>query len=195
MTGSRSDHGRDSSAADDRRSDRGQTTLDFSVGISVFLLVVAFVFLFAPGFLQPFTQAPSEETVVANRVADKLTSDLWGSPNTTYVVNDDCAVPFFDSGAASPSGCTYTGTSVNDRVNVSDRHSVNVTVRGNLSSSTGMRILCYDQRAEVLSESSCGAGEQRLAIGSNSNDQQTVVTARRVISLAGTDVTLEVEVW
>jgi hypothetical protein len=194
MNGRRIDQGR-SIVADGRRSGRGQTTLDFSVGISVFLLVVAFAFLFAPGFLQPFTQAPAEETVVANRVADKLTSDLWGSPNTTYVVDDDCAVPFFDSGAASPDGCKYTGTTVNERVNLSDRHSVNVTVWGNLSSTTGRRVLCYDQDDEVLSERSCAAGAQRLAIGANPNDQQTVVNARRVVSLAGEDVTLEVEVW
>ena len=33
---------------------RGQTTLDFAIGVSVFLIVVAFVLAFVPGMVQPF---------------------------------------------------------------------------------------------------------------------------------------------
>ena len=51
---------------------RGQTTIDFAIGASVFLLATAFVLAFAPGLVSPFTGSQPTAPLVANRVADDL---------------------------------------------------------------------------------------------------------------------------
>jgi hypothetical protein len=55
-----------------RTNDRGQTTLDFAIGISIFLTVLLFNRLSPPGILSPFTESAQAETVSSNRVADQL---------------------------------------------------------------------------------------------------------------------------
>lgn len=76
--------------------DRGQTTLDFAIGMSVFLIAVAFVFSFIPGMLEPFTGSNEAKTVVADRVADSLAEGMLGSPERPYILDGDCTVAFFD---------------------------------------------------------------------------------------------------
>ncbi|MEA5386917.1 hypothetical protein VB779_07500 [Haloarculaceae archaeon H-GB11] len=175
---------------------RAQTTLDFAVGISIFLLLVGFVFVFAPGFLDPFTTGPVEETVAVNRVADELTLDLLGGPTEGYVLEDDCTAAFFDD--RSPGHCRFSGATLNERVGLAPRHNVNVTVSGNVTEPpSGNRILCWDDGADELFEvgsGSCGSAVT-LAAGPNPVDEAETVTAHRTVALDGTDVTLEVEMW
>lgn len=59
---------------------RAQTTLDFAIGISVFLLAVVFVLAFAPGMLDPFTGSAGEKRVASNRIADALSQGMLGDP-------------------------------------------------------------------------------------------------------------------
>src|SRR6056297_2400768 len=75
---------------------RGQTTLDFSIGISVFLGAIIFIFLFAPGILTPFTVTGQSETVSVDRTADYLAQDALGNPEQPYVLDRGCTVAFFD---------------------------------------------------------------------------------------------------
>jgi hypothetical protein len=66
-------------------SDRGQTTQDFAVGISVFLLTVGFVFGFLPTLLSPFGSPVGDDiTAKSDRVAGTMISDLTvdGEPRT-----------------------------------------------------------------------------------------------------------------
>jgi hypothetical protein len=51
---------------------RGQTTLDFAIGMSVFLMTTIAVISFVPGMLEPFQTGPQESTVIADRVATQL---------------------------------------------------------------------------------------------------------------------------
>lgn len=75
---------------------RGQTTLDFAVGMSVFLLVVAFVLAFVPGMLQPFESGTQQETAAADRVADDLASGaLVADRGTPFVLSRECLIGFF----------------------------------------------------------------------------------------------------
>ncbi|MFC7098597.1 DUF7287 family protein [Halobaculum marinum] len=82
-------------------TDRGQTTIDYAVGISVFLLVVAFVFAFAPSLTTPFTSDATDATVIADRAVDRLTGDLLvDDPARPAVLNATCTADFFDTGGA-----------------------------------------------------------------------------------------------
>lgn len=74
---------------------RGQTTIDFAIGISIFLLVVAFVIAFIPGLLQPFTESETENTVTANRVANTLSEGMLGDVEEPYILDKSCTIAFF----------------------------------------------------------------------------------------------------
>ena len=179
---------------------RGQTTLDFAIGISVFLAVLIFIFLFIPGLLSPFTEGAQEETVISNRVADNVTKSMLGTPKRPYSLDRFCTVEFFENEAA-PAHCTggwAGGNPVEQQVGLDgDRTHINITIRGNVSSGgTGSDILCWDDSAEQIVEKnsgSCSTPFHRGDPAPTANDQ--AVTATRVVGLAGTDVTVSVEVW
>lgn len=81
--------------APDAGRDRAQTTLDFAVGMSIFLLTVAFVFTFAPNIAEPFSDSGTENTVVADRVASQLVAGTLASPDRPYVLDKACTMAFF----------------------------------------------------------------------------------------------------
>ncbi|MFC4406109.1 DUF7287 family protein [Haloarchaeobius iranensis] len=68
-----------------RDSDRAQTTQDFAVGISVFLLTVGFTFGFLPTLLSPFGSPVGDDiTAKSDRVAGTMINDFAvdGEPRT-----------------------------------------------------------------------------------------------------------------
>ncbi|MFC7075795.1 DUF7287 family protein [Haloarcula halophila] len=178
---------------------RGQTTLDFAVGISLFLAIVLFVYLFVPGILTTFTDGTPSETVTANRVADDLALGLLGSPSEPNVWDRECAVAFFDG--TTPGGCHFAGSTTNERVGIAPRENVNVTVIGNVSADPdpGSDRLCWDDSAAALAEtdSGCtGTNDVTLAAGDQApKTNADSVTATRVVSLHGEAVTVEVVMW
>lgn len=74
---------------------RGQTTLDFAIGVSIFILVIVFTFTFVPTTLQPFEESAQQETVVADRIATQLSSELLATPESPYVLDRECTIAFF----------------------------------------------------------------------------------------------------
>ena len=177
-------------------SARGQTTLDFAFGMSIFIAVVLFIFLFVPGVLEPFTAGAQEETVAVDRVADDLSRGMLGSPQTPKVWNATCAVVFFDG--RSPGDCRFSGTTTNDRLGLHSRQHVNVTVRGNVSASDpGSDQLCWDEDDERLKQRpSCDSSDVFLRAGDGvPGNVDESVTARRIVSLQRETITLEVEMW
>jgi hypothetical protein len=184
---------------------RGQTTIDFAVGMAVFMLTLAFVFAFVPGLLQPFTGGIQGETVTVSRVANDLSEAKLGSASTPYVLDPDCTRPFFANESA-PSKCNFqgSGTTVNDRVGVKPRADLNITVTGNLTGDDDEDIICWNGATGNASflernDAECdpSASEDTvLAIGDSPRDTaKDTVSAIRVVSLAGHDVTIEVEMW
>lgn len=184
---------------------RGQTTLDFAIGISLFLVVLVFVFSFVPGMLEPFETAGDRTAVVADRIGDGLAQGQLGHPGEPFVLDTDCAVEFFndsryEDGLGSPGGCRYDGTEVHDRLGIRDRASVNVTLAGNASAGVdGSSTLCWDGSSDALAQvgsGDCAGDDVRLTTGTSppANNDVTV-TARRVVSLADEDVTMKVVVW
>ncbi|WP_276258682.1 DUF7287 family protein [Haloglomus litoreum] len=186
---------------------RGQTTLDFAVGISLFLLTMAFVVSFVPGILGPFESGPQEETVVADRIANQLGQSMLGDPAEPYVLDVDCTTEFFDpepAGSRNANGCRYdesldlTGSAtLNELLGLAPRQNVNVTIRGDPDGDDTTELLCFDDSAQALvSASSCsGSDDQRYGIGGDPSGAESVISARRIVSVGGVEGTLVVRAW
>ncbi|WP_436909964.1 DUF7287 family protein [Halosimplex marinum] len=176
----------------ERRGRRGQTTLDFAIGMSIFLLALTFALAFVPGMLDPFSDGGQSETPATNRVADDLTQRSLGNATAPYVLDGECTRAFFDEGY---SRCGFDGDPIQQRVGVLDRTPVNVTISGDLGSSEDA-ILCWDDSASELVECSGAGGETVLADGSNpAGSGGKTVSAQRVALLDGYDVTVRVVMW
>lgn len=146
--------------------ERGQTTLDFAVGVSVFLGVVAFAFAFAPTMFAPFDSDTGVNSVIADRSADRLAADaLATSPDDPSVLDGDCTRSFFDGSV--PADCRYATTDLGDALGVDATTRVNVTIEDD----SGVRTL----------------GGTRLAAGDPTTTTADVVVARRVVLLPGGD--------
>jgi hypothetical protein len=178
---------------------RGQTTIDFAVGMSIFLLALAFVFVFVPGMLEPFDAGTQSETVTVNRVADDLTQRTLGNASQPYKLSSRCTRGLFED--SPPTDCRYSDGTMAERVGVSQRVPVNVTIRGDPSGDGASEMLCWEATAERYVERSnpdCGdeAGDLLLTRGPRPGGSGgKTVAARRVALLDGEDVTVEVVMW
>lgn len=177
---------------------RGQTTIDFAIGISVFLAVLLFIFLFIPGILSPFTASVQDETVASNRVADQLATGMLASPSDPYVLDSYCTVEFFEGDTA---GCSFDDEQLTEQVGVATNHrNLNVSLRANLTGS-GQERLCWDSTepdtglVEASSSACTDSGDTELVRGGLPPDSEASVTSVRVVSIDGRDATLYVEMW
>jgi len=179
---------------------RGQTTLDFAIGISVFLAVIVFIFAFAPGILAPFTVTGQSDAITVDRVADQLSQDLLGSPEHPYVLDRGCTVVFFDRSAEnSPTfgdhDCRFEDAELHAQLGLPERTQVNVTIEGNLTDGgTESNQLYWDTDERIL-ENESNANTVKLAIGDEPRDRQATTSATRVVRLHGEDVTMQVVVF
>jgi len=172
---------------------KGQTTLDFTIGISVFLIVLIFVFTFIPGLLTPFTTTDEQAPALSDRLADKLSQGMLGDPAEPYVLNSTCAADFFDLGGSPASYCRYDDGDLSDRLNIKERTNVNVTLEGDIDDDGQNSLLCWD--GSSLQESTGCAGTDLIVGDTPPPDNDATVTARRVVYMAGEDVTMKVVVW
>jgi hypothetical protein len=174
---------------------RGQTTLDFVIGVSIFLAAVLFTFGFIPGLLEPFDAAAEENPTLADRYADTLSQDVLGSPKSPHTLDRYCAVSFFEAGSSAPAECEYTGTTLEEHLGVPASQRVNVTI-----TSDGDTQLCWTESTAAtggpgLTES-CSSGDVVLSAGQRQPAiGETTISARRVVSLHDRSVMLEVIVW
>lgn len=179
---------------------RGQTTLDFTIGVTIFVVVLAGVFLFVPGTLQPFEEGGQENIVTVNRVADQLSEHVLAEPTDPYVLEKDCVVPFFDESEPVPSECNYEGGTLQERVGYGDFQFANVSIRGSIAGSSKIEQLCYDSSdpagSRLESGSDCGEPDDtRLTVGSDLDGVESSVTARRTVELDHQTVFLVVQLW
>jgi len=157
---------------------RAQTTIDFAIGIGLFLLVVAFVVAFVPTIFTPFQSTEGPQT--ADRIATSLSTDRLGDPSEPHVLNGTCTAGFFDQldgGGPAPSTCRFnTSADTTGEVFTLDRsREVNVTVR--------------DANGSVVD------GGTRLAAGPAPPETTSVTAATRVVSLDGHARRLVVRTW
>ena len=174
------------------QTSRGQTTLDFAIGMSIFLAVVIFIFLFIPGILSPFTQGSQADTASSNRVADQLANGALGSPSEPYVLDRFCTVQFFQG--ATPSQCSYSGATLEDQLGLDETfQSVNITIRTN---ATATETLCWESTDGLVEETGPDCGGTQLHRGDTlTTSSDDTVTSQRVVSLDGEDVALYVRMW
>lgn len=162
-----------------RAGRRGQTTIDYSVGVGVFLLAVAFIFLFLPSVFAPFTAEGGDRLVLADRSADQLAADLLVETETNpTALNATCTVEFFDADG-DVGACRYDedGSDPAAALGISQVGvDLNVTVRR-----TGGGIRTVDGT--------------RLAAGDEPGPGDDVAVARRAVLLDGRQSRLVVRVW
>lgn len=174
---------------------RGQTTLDFAIGVSIFLAVVLFTFAFVPTVLDPFDVVAEDNPTLADRTADNLAHSQLGSAGQPNELNRYCTVRFFESGP-SPPECNYDGQTLQERLGLDDVQDANISITrdGNVSEP-----LCWTDSAaddEPGLTTACGSGDTTLTIGENRpGEQDTTITSRRVVSLYGETVVMEVMLW
>lgn len=198
---------------------RAQTTLDFAIGMSVFLLAVVFVFTFVPGILEPFEAGPQEETAVADRVASQLVHTSLADPSSPFVLTRECTDGFFNFTADAEPSCGFdhtvdltAGGELTDRVGVADRQRMRVSLVADSNDDGAVHVLCYDADDDAIVEETnpdptCGESasdpiSERVedtdvlyTIGEEPSDTQAVVVARRTVTIDGITATLRVEVW
>lgn len=175
--------GRDgASAAWSRPTDgRGQTSIDFLVGIGVFLLATGFVFGFVPGLLAPFADGQSAP-LVTDRVADTLVGDVLVDEPGDVRLNETATVGFF---VAPPADLPA-------RFGLDDRYHLNVTVERNVPGTPDRERLCTD--GAVVTR--CEPGATPLAAGEPVPvSHGSVITASRLVHVGGGDAIVVVRAW
>ncbi|WP_135819972.1 DUF7287 family protein [Halostella litorea] len=138
-----------------RLGGRGQTTQDFAVGISIFLLTTAFLFAFIPTIFTPFdSDTGGSDESRADRIAATVVEDFSvdGKPGTLDPV---ATRSFFDAGG--------DGDDLREQYKLPTTARVNVTVR--------------TQNGSVIRE----IGSTRLKRG-DAYDDQVSASSSRVIS-------------
>ncbi|USZ68800.1 hypothetical protein NGM10_03465 [Halorussus salilacus] len=180
---SRSDHVGVRAPGSDGRDDsaRAQTSIDFVVGMSVFLLTVAFVVAFVPDVFEPFTASGEGDALAADRTAALLSEHLLVDPATPNALNATCTVVFFDTDATADEveECRFDANAddLETALGVSATTSVNVTVE-------------EDGAVHEL-----GGEGLELRAGATPPESESATTARRVVLLDGEERDLYVRVW
>ncbi len=151
--------------------ERGQTLQDFVLGVSVFLIVVVFVFGLFPNFLSPFTAGvDAAERSQADRLARNLIENhsVEAADNTL-------------NGTQLATTMTESESTLRKRFGLGTTASINVTVR----EIDGQQVVQYDGTV--------------LATG-NSRENETSGSVSRIVSIAGSEkcqpgCRLIVKVW
>ncbi|CAI50100.1 uncharacterized protein NP_4018A [Natronomonas pharaonis DSM 2160] len=171
-------------------TDRGQTTLDFAIGTSVFLLATIFVVAYVPTMFDPFAGGGGSKLVVADHAAATLSGDLLATstaePGTLSV---GCVAAFFDAGPAE-----FCGTDFDDEeqmLALDDRNAA-VTIHPLDASPTSPATL-----PETAIDDSHNVDSDADLAWTNAPDsqRQDVAVATRTVSVAGDQYRMTVEVW
>lgn len=170
--------------------DRGQTTIDFLVGIGVFMVTFGFVVGFIPSVVAPFADN-QEPPVVADRVVSTLTDDLLAS-QSSGVLNTSCTLAFFDDSLSS-SECSFDNSNdLTDRVGITSRYRLNISLIHADTTGGTADPLCTDG----ATVQPCSDGGERLAVGPTlPRDSNAVTTAARTVRVDQTTAVLVVRVW
>ncbi|WP_323676724.1 hypothetical protein [Halorubellus sp. PRR65] len=158
-----------------RGRDRGQTTQDFAIGISVFLLTVTFTFAFVPSTVTPFgspvTDAiPAKSDRVASTVVDTTTVD-----DRSRTLENSSLDAIVD----------MNGDELREEFGLRSTAQVNVTVQS---------------RSGAIVEADLGSGSKPLVAGDDYPRNQAAASTTRVIRIEGvpgckTGCLLVVRVW
>lgn len=188
MSGDRTE-GRRRSPADDaqRRSardeDRAQTVLDFVVGMSVFLAVVAFTFAFVPSLLEPYTAGEGATVIVAERGAAQLAESSLASAESPAVLSPACTLAFFNGTSPETAesewecGWEANADALHTELGIAEFRGANVTITQN---GTVERI---------------GPADVPMRAGADLPRSRSVAAASRIVDIGGEPHRLTLRVW
>lgn len=81
-----------------RGNNDGQVTIDYLIGITIFIVALFFIFQYSAGLFTPFQSDSDEVTLVADRVATSITEKeiSAGDINAPNLIDEDKTEDFFD---------------------------------------------------------------------------------------------------
>jgi hypothetical protein len=168
---------------------RAQTTADYVIGVSLFLLAVGSVFAFLPGLVEPETGS-GDTAQVAARAGGEVADDLLGAPDRPGVLNETCTERFFNT-TQGPEDCPW-GENIREQDNE------------NLSAALGVSNYTYLNVSVIPNATANGTvsslqtprGRTNLTIGRPlPDDSVSVVSVRRAVLVDGTVQQLRVRAW
>ncbi|QLG29858.1 hypothetical protein HUG10_19810 (plasmid) [Halorarum halophilum] len=186
--------------------------MDFGIGAGIFLLVVAFTVAFIPSMFQPFDQGLQEETVAADRVTDHLADGILAHPADQGTLDIACTAAFFDN-SRDDTSCRFDNAEpLGERVGVSDRIRVRVTVIADATDDGTTGTVCLaddgnpnnvgrvgertDEGVIAANGDNLGQCEVPFELGGTSpSETGSVVSARRFVSIGTLDAALIVRSW
>jgi hypothetical protein len=169
--------------------DRAQTTADYVIGVSLFLLAVGSVFAVLPGLVEPETESGDTATVAA-RAGIEVTDELLGSPDRPGVLNETCTERFFNT-TQGPGECPW------DR-NIRERDNENLTAALGVSNYTYFNLSVVPNATAngTVSALDTPRGRTNLTIGRPApTESVSVVTVRRAVLVNGSVQQLRVRAW
>jgi hypothetical protein len=168
---------------------RGQTTLDFAVGSSVFLLTVIFVIVYAPTLFDPFAGGTGTKLLVADRAATSLSADFLAvSTAEPGTLSAGCVAAFFETNQSlADDECTtdfdVEGTTAFEQLLALDGRNANVTIHELDSSADTPAEIRWDGTDIEMTRSNSQAAPIDVAV------------ATRTVSIEGQQYRLTVRVW
>lgn len=185
MSGDRvGDRGRSFSATGPRRrtlrsDDRAQTVLDFVIGMSVFLAVVAFTFAFVPSLVEPYTAGEGATIIVAERGAAQLVESSLTTGGSVATLSHVCTVAFFDGTESPPPECDWDANAddLHAEIGAQEFRGLNLTItRGGV--------------VETIGEDSVS-----MRAGQAPPRTASVSAASRIVDIDGETYRLTLRVW
>jgi hypothetical protein len=168
---------------------RGQTTADYVIGVSLFLLAVGSVFAILPGLVEPEAESGDTATVAA-RSGVEVTDELLGSPDRPAVLNETCTERFFNT-TQPPGECPWGR-------NIRERDNENLTAALGVSNYTYFNLSVVPNATAngTVSSLDTPRGQTNLTIGRPvPTESVSVVTVRRAVLVNGSVQQLRVRAW
>ena len=168
---------------------RGQTTLDFAIGTSVFLLTVVFVVAYAPTLFDPFAGGTGADLLVADRAATSLSADLLAvSTAEPGTLSAGCVAAFFEEdGSLADEECAIdfdiAGESAFEKALSLDARNADVTIHEPEAST------------DVPAEIHWNGTDIEMTRSNSGGDPSDVAVATRTVSIEGDQYRLTVRVW
>jgi hypothetical protein len=196
--------------------DRGQSVFDFSIGVSLFLIVVLGVLVFVPTAFPSFTAdagGGAGDGLAADRAATYLTESALGSDRASAGFDTDCTLLFFTGSTDHPDIAVEPGDCGLERAvplasNASvepDQLTVNVTIERRKPDDPGRQRLCWNADAGLTGDRLVPTGDSDcapsssddidLTAGPSAKNNQNYAIAERYGYFVEEGVYLVVRAW
>lgn len=171
--------------------DRGQTVLDFVVGMSVFLIAVGFTFAFVPSLLEPFTAGEGAKMVVAERGAAHLTETSFSAGGGPATLSAACTRDFFNGTDPGDVDCNWdhNAEDLHAELGVVNHHGLNLSV------TTRGEPIGIDGDGEVDEEGEVNEDGTLLTAGNTPRPGSSVSSGSRIVDINGQTYRLTLRVW